>query len=68
MHVGKASELHPMERTEHSMAMIDLAGGAENITNKMKEAYKDGKYQWALELAEACIDTGHSVELAKVNM
>ena len=64
--LGKASELHPMERIEHSTALIDLAGGSENMLNKMKQAYDEGKFQWALELADACIDTNNCVSDAKV--
>ena len=66
LNLGKASELHPMERIEHSTALIDLAGGSENMMNKMKQAYDEGKFQWALELADACIDTNNCVSNAKV--
>ena len=66
MPLGKASELHPMERIERATAMVDLAGGPENVVEKMKEAYEKGQYQWALELAEICIDTENSVKVAKV--
>ena len=55
-----------MERIEHSASLIDLAGGSENMLNKMKQAYNDGKFQWALELADACIDTNNCVSNAKV--
>ena len=55
-----------MERIEHSTSLIDLAGGSENMLNKMKQAYNDGKFQWALELADACIDTNNCVSNAKV--
>ena len=57
-----------MERIEHSSAMIDLAGGPENFISKMKQAYNEGKFQWALELSDACIDAGHSISLAKVHI
>ena len=40
MPLGKASELHPMERIERATAMVDLAGGPENVVEKMKEAYE----------------------------
>ena len=64
---GKASELHPMERIEHSMAMMDLAGGPEKMEQKMKEVFFEGKYKWALELADAMIDTRNYEKSARVS-
>ena len=46
--------------------MLDLAGGAEELCVKMEEALKEGNWQWALELAEVLLDTGHNLPLAKV--
>jgi alkyl sulfatase BDS1-like metallo-beta-lactamase superfamily hydrolase len=63
---GKASELHPLERIEQCLALIDLANGPENTLAKMQTAYGAGKYQWALQLADALIDTDNSVSKAKV--
>ena len=63
---GRASELHPMERLEHAQSLVDLAGGPSQMEEKMKNAYFDGKFQWALQLADAMIDTQNSVKSAKV--
>lgn len=63
---GKASELHPLERKEQSKALVDLAGGPLRMEEKMKEAFIDGKFQWALQLADAMIDTGNALLSAKV--
>ena len=46
--------------------MMELAGGRIELENKMKQAYLDKEYQWALELAEALLDTQNSMEAAKV--
>ena len=46
--------------------MLDLAGGAEKLCVKMEAALKEGNWQWALELAEVLLDTGHNLPLAKV--
>ena len=54
---GKASELHPLERLEQSQEMVDLAGGNEKMVEKMNQAYEKEKFQWALQLAEALLDT-----------
>ena len=55
-----------MATVDHSQAHVDLAGGAENMCEKMKSAYSDGNLQWALELAEHLIQTNNCVSLAKV--
>ena len=64
---GKASELHPMERQKHSKALVDLAGGPEQMEEKMKKAYDNEKFQWALELADAMLDTKNCVSSARVS-
>ena len=46
--------------------MLDLAGGAEKLCVNMEAALKEGNWQWALELAEVLLDTGHNLPLAKV--
>lgn len=63
---GKATELHPMERLAHSKAMVDLAGGAEKMCEKMKDAYLDEQFQWSLELAQALLDTKSMTDAARV--
>ena len=55
-----------MPIVDHSKAMLDLAGGAEKLCVKMEAALKEGNWQWALELAEVLLDTGHNLPLAKV--
>ena len=55
-----------MPIVDHSKAMLDLAGGAEKLCVKMEAAFKEGNWQWALELAEVLLDTGHNLPLAKV--
>ena len=55
-----------MATVDHSQAHVDLAGGAENMFEKMKSAYSDGNLQWVLELAEHLIQTNNCVSLAKV--
>ena len=65
---GKASELHPMERIEQSKALVDLAGGADKMEEKMQEAYEKEKFQWSLKLAEALLDTKNKVSSAKVKL
>merc|ERR1711983_304210 len=50
--------------------MMDLAGGPEQMEQKMKEVFFEGKYQWALELADAMIDTRNyekSARTVKIN-
>ena len=38
----QASELHPDERLEQSKNLIDLAGGVEEIKDKMESAFLGG--------------------------
>ena len=63
---GKASELHPMSRLDEAKALVELAGGAEKMEEKMQIAYENEKFQWALKLAEALLDTGNKVSSATV--
>ena len=46
--------------------MLDVAGGAAKLCVKMEAALKEENWQWALELAEVMLDTGHNLPLAKV--
>ena len=59
--------MHPDERLEQSKNLIDLAGGVEEIKDKMESAFLDGNYQWALQLSEAMLDTQNCVAEARVN-
>ena len=62
---GKASELHPLPPKIQSRCLVDLAGTEEAAFEKMREAYHDGNFQWALQLADALIDVTGS-QKAKV--
>ena len=43
-----------------------MAGGADKMEEKMQTAYENEKFQWALKLAEALLDTTNKVSSAKV--
>ena len=58
--------MHPDERLDQSEYLIDLAGGVEEMKDKMQVAYLDGNYQWALQLSEAMLDTQNCIVEAKV--
>ena len=55
-----------MATADHSLAMVDLAGGAENMCEKMRSAFSDGNLQWTLELADHLLVTKNCVSIAKV--
>lgn len=55
-----------MATADHSLSMVDLAGGAENMCEKMKSAFTEGNLQWTLELAEHLLVTNNCVSMAKV--
>jgi len=42
-----------------------IAGGADKMEEKMQVAYENEKFQWALKLAEALLDTQKKVSSAK---
>ena len=58
--------MHPDERLEQSQNLIDLAGGVEEMKDKMDTAFLDGHYQWALQLSEAMLDTQNCVNESRV--
>ena len=58
--------MHPDERFEQSKCLIDLAGGVDEMKEKMEAAFLDGTYQWALQLSEAMLDTQNFVNEARV--
>ena len=43
-----------------------MSGGADKMEEKMQTAYENEKFQWALKLAEALLDTKNKVSSAKV--
>ena len=57
-----------MATVDHSLAIVDLAGGAENMCEKMRSAFSDGNLQWALELADHLLVTKNGVSLARVRV
>ena len=57
-----------MATVDHSLAIVDLAGGAENMCEKMRSAFSDGNLQWTLELAEHLLVTKNCVSLARVRV
>ena len=63
---GQATALHPMATVDHSLAMVDLAGGPQNMCEKMNKAFSDGNLQWTLELADHLILSKNCVSVAKV--
>ena len=60
--------MHPDEKLEQSKNLIDLAGGVEEMKDKMESAFLDGHYQWSLQLSEAMLDTQNCVAEARVNI
>ena len=63
---GQANALHPMATVDHSLAMVDLAGGPQNMCEKMNKAFSDGNLQWTLELADHLIISKNCVSVARV--
>ena len=55
-----------MATIDHSLAMVDLAGGPQIMCEKMNKAFSDGNLQWTLELADHLIITKNCVSVAKV--
>ena len=49
---GNATDLHSLPRREQAADMAELAGGIEKLREKAEAAIADGKFQWALELAD----------------
>ena len=55
-----------MATIDHSLAMVDMAGGPQIMCEKMNKAFSDGNLQWTLELADRLIITKNCVSVAKV--
>ncbi len=65
---GKASELHPLSYNEESAMLADLAGGADKLFDKLKEAYEKERYQWAVQLSDALLELKEFEKEAKVSI
>jgi hypothetical protein len=50
----------------HLKFQTDLAGGPDNLYEKLKGAYEADKIQWAVQLADALIEIGKFEREAKV--
>ncbi len=49
---GNPTSLNPLAPRAEAEQMAKLAGGSEQLTQAMLDAYDAGEYQWALELAD----------------
>ena len=48
--------------------LADLAGGADNLFDKLKEAYEKERFQWAVQLADALLEIKQFEKEAKVTV
>ncbi|KAH3743494.1 MBL fold metallo-hydrolase [Pelomyxa schiedti] len=49
---GNPTHLRPLPEWQHSMKMLALMGGTQNVALAAKDALQAGEYQWAMELAD----------------
>ena len=52
---GNATNLFPMSTRDRAERVAELAGGAEALLEKLREAVETGDHQWAAELADLVI-------------
>jgi len=48
---GYAEDIHALPKPVYSAKFVELAGGDKQVMTKFKQAFADGKYLWAKELA-----------------
>jgi alkyl sulfatase BDS1-like metallo-beta-lactamase superfamily hydrolase len=58
---GNATNLFPLDRTNHANKFAELAGGKESLLQSARAAVENEEYQWALELLDELLvlDTGN---------
>ncbi len=63
---GNASNLFPLSRTERAARVVQLAGGAEFVLARAKDACVSGDFQWAAELADHLLALDPGSRVAKL--
>lgn len=60
---GNATRLFPLAERERAAKIVDLAGGADAVVARAREALAAGEFQWAAELAD-CLLTNDGAHIA----
>ncbi|UJR07383.1 hypothetical protein I4U23_011669 [Adineta vaga] len=64
---GKTSDLNVDSPKIHAENLIQFGGGAEQVFEKAQSAFREEKYQWALELIEALTLSPEDLNLSELN-
>jgi len=59
---GNPTSLSPLSPTDEANRFIELAGGPEAVMTAIEKARKEEDHQWALQLIDRLIHTGHGGE------
>ena len=62
---GNPTSLSPLSPADEAKRFIELAGGTEAVMKAVEQARADEDYQWALQLVDRLIHTGHGGEITK---
>jgi len=62
---GEAATLFPLPEIEKAKRMITLAGGEEEMVNKIQTAFDQKDYQWVLELTNYILEVNPNHTTAK---
>ncbi len=62
---GNPTSLSPLSPADEAKRFIELAGGTEAVMKAVEQARADEDYQWALQLVDRLIHTGHGGENTK---
>jgi alkyl sulfatase BDS1-like metallo-beta-lactamase superfamily hydrolase len=62
---GNATRLFPLPERERAAKIIDLAGGADQVVARARDALATGEFQWAAELADYVLATDSAHVAAK---
>jgi alkyl sulfatase BDS1-like metallo-beta-lactamase superfamily hydrolase len=54
-YTGKIRDLLPQSPIDEAEMAVELAGGINELAGKAKDAYDDGKLEWALKLADSVL-------------
>lgn len=56
---GNPTNLYPLDASDKAKKIIDLAGGEKKLLQHLNSAFKEGDYQWGLQLADYLLQTDY---------
>ena len=63
---GNPTNLYPLSIKEEAKKIIELAGGEQNMLEKLNKVIAEGSYQWGMQLADYLLQTDFEKEKVTV--